>query len=338
MCLRALICSLATLLAAGCTTATTPIVSAPNAPAKAQPDAKQSLYWAFFGGLHQSNPQLQLATPPLSKATKPKDINGTSGNMLTNICCVRLYKNLIWVLTGPNGSGNANELLIFRTPLKTNATPLYYDILEDSDFAVHMQFDAQGNLWVSSLGHSRAASAVYEYSSDDFFQQGATINPALTLTVGLNGPQGLGFDKNGYLYVANGGENNIAVFAKPIQNQQPYYLDGIADPGGLAFDKRGNLFAASNDGSTGAVVEYSSTDLQSGNTPTVVDATGINSSPYGSDLQFDKSGNLYDGDCGNSPGIYTYALSSQTFSSTLQPSFYTNTAIGGFGCVWSVGL
>lgn len=223
-------------------------------------------------------------------------------------------------------------------PLKTNDIPLYYDALEDSDFAVHMEFDEHGNLWVSSLGHSRGTSAVYEYASDDFFEQGADINPALTLTDGLSGPQGLAFDKNGNLYVANGNDNNIAVFAQPIQNQQPYLLDGITDPGGLTFDGNGNLYAASNDGSTGTVVEYKGTDLHAGNKPNVVDATGINPSPYGSDLQFDKAGNLYDGDCGNTPGIYTYALSTKKFTKKLAPSFYANGTIGNFGCVWSVGL
>lgn len=179
MALRSLILAFATVPIAGCATTATPPVSAANsASSHDAPNAKREIYWAFFGGLHQSNPQLETASLPLSG--KVKDINGTTRDMLVNICCVRIHKNLIWVLTAPNGSGNANELLIFRSPLKTNDLPLYYDTLEASDFAVHMEFDSHGNLWVSSLGHSRATSAVYEYASDDFFEQGGDINPALT--------------------------------------------------------------------------------------------------------------------------------------------------------------
>ncbi len=91
-----------------------------------------------------------------------------------------------------------------------------------------------------------------EYSGD-FFLEGGNIAPALTLTAGLNGPQGVGFDQNGNLYVANGGTNQIAVFAQPIQNQQPCYLEGADNAGALAFDAKGNLFAASNDGSAGSI-------------------------------------------------------------------------------------
>ena len=72
-------------------------------------------------------------------------------------------------------------------------------------------------------------------------------------------------------------------------------------PGGLTFDTSGSLYVASDEGSTGAVVEYKSTDLDSGDKPNVVDATGINASPYGSDLQFEKTGDRYDGDAGIVP-------------------------------------
>jgi hypothetical protein len=316
-----------------------PDASAPPAaaaPAAFTPRAaSQDAYWVMFSRTGQ--PVVEFAATPLSKKSVVHQIDGDSRNMLQNACCVRVYHNLAWILTAPGGSGAPDELLIFRLPLKSAERPLYYDKLEGSQFAVHAEFDGHGNLWVSSLGHSRMNSNVNEYSAD-FFLEGGDITPALTLTTGLSGPQGLGFDPNGNLYVANGKTSQIAVFAQPIQNRQPYYLDGVGNPGALAFDAHGNLFAASNEGSTGAIVEYRSGDLRSGDKPDVVDSTGIQAGPYGSDLGFDKAGNLYDGDCGNTAGIYTYPLATKKFTSHLAPSFYTNSTILQFGCVWGLAI
>jgi hypothetical protein len=305
------------------------------APARAVGAAPRDVYWVMFSRTGQ--PVVEYAAAPLSPTSIVHQVNGNTHNMLRNACCIRFYQNLAWILTAPGGSGSPDELLIFSLPLKSSDRPLYYDKLEGSQFAVHMEFDGHGNLWVSSLGQSRKNSSVSEYSAD-FFLEAGDITPALTLTAGLNGPQGLGFDLNGNLYVANGQTSQIAVFAQPIQNRQPYYLDGVDDPGALAFDAHGNLFAASNDGSTGSIVEYRSTDLHSGDKPNVVDPTGIDASPYGSDLGFDKAGNLYDGDCGNTAGIYTYPLATKKFTSHLAPSFYTNSVIAQFGCVWGLAI
>ena len=198
---------------------------------------------------------------------------------------------------------------------------------------MHIQFDSHNNLWASSIG----STSVYEYSGD-LLQEGGDITPSLTLTAGLDGPTGIAFDKNGNLYVANGGGNDVAVFAQPIQNQQPYYLKGITNPGGIAFDKSGNLYAASNGASTGAIAQYASGHLHSGDKPSVVDRKGIKAGPYGSDLQFDSAGNMYDGDCGGTAGIYTYPLASKKFTSKLAPAFYTNKGILNVGCVWGLAI
>lgn len=96
MLLRSLALAFATLLTAGCTaTANPPISSSDTVTKSERPDAKHNIYWAFFGGLHQSNPQLQTTTIPLSSSSKVRNINGTTRDMLANICCVRVYKNLI---------------------------------------------------------------------------------------------------------------------------------------------------------------------------------------------------------------------------------------------------
>ncbi|HVN69875.1 MAG TPA: hypothetical protein VMU38_09530 [Candidatus Binatia bacterium] len=297
---------------------------------------KESAYWTFFS--NQQQPELETAAVPLTKKSKVKNINGNSKNMLRDACCIRFYQNQAYVLGNTSGSSQPNTLWIFELPLTTASKVQYYDTLEGESFAVHMEFDAHGNLWVSSLGYERGTPEVTEYAAGSFFQEGGSISPSLTLTDGLDGPQGLGFDKNGRLYVANANSNEIAVFAQPIQNQQPYYLEGIESPGGIAFDAHGNLFAASNDGSTGAMAEYKSDHLHAGDKPNVIDPQGINASPYGSDLAFDGAGNLYDGDCGDTAGIYEWPLSTAKFSKTLAPSFYTNATILQNGCAWGLAI
>jgi hypothetical protein len=88
----------------------------------------------------------------------------------------------------------------------------------------------------------------------------------------------------------------------------------------------------------GTMLKYDSGHLRSGDKPNVVDPTGINAGPYGSDLAFDWAGNLCDGDCGSTAGIYTYPLSTQKFTTKLAPTFYTNDTISRFGCVWGLAL
>jgi hypothetical protein len=75
-------------------------------------------------------------------------------------------------------------------------------------------------------------------------------------------------------------------------------LKGAAGPAGLAFDGNGNLFVSIN-AATGAIAEYASDQLKSGDKPSVIDSTGIAANPYGADLAFDAAGNLYDADCGD---------------------------------------
>jgi len=94
----------------------------------------------------------------------------------------------------------------------------------------------------------------------------------------------------------------------------------------------------SSNGATGAIAEYASDHLKSGNAPTIVDPKGLAGSPYGADLNFDAAGNLYDGDCSSTPGIYSYPTATKKFSSSLAPSFYTNDTITMIGCVWGVAV
>jgi hypothetical protein len=154
----------------------------PTAPLRrtaglASGDAAQKLYWALFAP--NPGPQLQIATQPLMHGSVVKTVNGTTGNMLQETSSIRIRQNLAWVLTQPNGPSAPSVLLIFSLPVATASSPLYYDTLEGALVGVHIEFDAIGDLWVSSEGNN----SVYEYSGD-FFQAGGDFKPALTLTAG----------------------------------------------------------------------------------------------------------------------------------------------------------
>ena len=291
-----------------------------------------SVYWSlFYAG---SDPQLEIAKAPLKAQSKVTDIDGNSQNQFVCANAMRFVGSKLWVMNlSPCHASDQSIIQVYSLPLKTNSAPEKTFILSGPMFADHMTFDASGNLWVPSY----TTNTVYEYAGP--FTSSGTLSPAITLTHGFNIPQGLGFDANGNLYVANTGtskgKNAITVYKAPISNSKPYYLKGVTAPSGLTFDKSGNLFVSSN-GTTGAIAEYASDHLKSGSAPTIVDSTGLASSPYGADLNFDAAGNLYDADCSSTPGIYSYPTATKKFSSSLTPTFYTNDTITTIGCVWGV--
>ena len=293
-----------------------------------------TVYWSlFYAG---TNPQVEIAKAPLKARSKATDIDGNSANQFVCANAMRFVGSKLWImnLSPCHGSSGESIAQVYSLPLTMSSTPEKTFILSGPMDADHMTFDASGNLWVSSQNNS-----VYEYTGP--FTTSATLSPATTLTLGFKIPQGLGFDSEGNLYVANtgttNGKNAITVFKAPISNRKPYYLKGVIAPSGLSFDTRGNLFVTSN-GKTGTIAEYASGHLKSGSDPTVVDRTGLATSPYGADLNFDAAGNLYDADCSSTPGVYSYPTATKKFSSKLAPTFYTNQTITTIGCVWGVAV
>ncbi|MGA8532969.1 MAG: hypothetical protein WB615_02535 [Candidatus Tumulicola sp.] len=304
-------------------------------PAGTSPNATTvKVYWTMFYA--QPNPQVEIAKRPLKTSSKVTDIDGNENNQLVCANAVRFIESKLWVMNlSPCHASDASIVRVYGLPFTSTSKPQKTFTLSGPLDADHMTFDASGNLWVPSVGNN----SVYEYKGP--FTSSGTLTPATTLTMGLNVPQGLGFDSKGNLYVANTGTTNgkhaITVFKAPISNRTPYYLNGVTSPSGLAFDRNGNLFASSN-GTTGAIAEYASNHLKSASMPSVVDSTGLAPSPYGADLNFDANGNLYDADCGSAPGIYSYPTATKSFSSTLAPTFYTNDTLKSIGCVWGVAI
>jgi hypothetical protein len=291
------------------------------------------VYWTLFNSL--PNPQVQYASTPLKTTSKITTVNGNAQNQLVCANAIRYYKSQLWIvnLNPCNGSGSS-IVRVFKLPLTSKSKPQKTFLLTGPLDADHMAFDASGDLWVPSFGNN----SVYEYTGP--FTSSGTLTPAITLTVGFHTPQGLGFDSHGNLYVANtdtNGKQAVAVFKAPIANHKPYYLQGVISPSGLAFDRHGNLFVSSN-APTAAIAEYASGALKPGAKPSVVDSTGIMPNAYGADLKFDAKGNLYDGDCGKTAGVYSYPTAAKPFSKTLAPAFYTNSTLQSVGCVWGVAI
>ena len=294
----------------------------------------QNAYWTFFYA--QPSPQIQIAKLPLKPTSKVTQIDGNGANQLVCANAIRSVGSKLWVMNlSPCHASDSSIVQVYSLPLTSTSQPTKTFTLSGPLDADHMTFDASGNLWVPSVGNN----TVYEYVGP--FTSSGTLQPAKTLTLGLKTPQGLAFDSKGNLYVANtgttSGKNAIAIFKAPISNRAPKFLKGVVAPSGLAFDHSGNLYVSSNS-TTGAIAKYASNHIVGGDSPSIIDSTGLARSPYGADLVFDSAGNLYDADCGDSPGIYSYPTATKPFSSTLAPSFYSNKKIKSVGCVWGIDI
>jgi sugar lactone lactonase YvrE len=187
-------------------------------------------------------------------------------------------------------------------------------------------FDSHGNLWVSDGGNDR----VLEFSSP------FTIGKSASVVLGqkdfaswqvLNGtnqkslyhPQGLTFDKDGNLWIADGASNRILEFKPPFKTGQipslvlgqkdfgvgDYPQSGTAQPvyypEGIAFDPDGNLWVADTNS---RLLEFKQPFTNGENVSLTIGnqiAGGVSSSVLStpSGITFDKNGNLWVADSGN---------------------------------------
>ncbi len=309
------------------------------APSLEDATAHQHVYWTLFAG--SAYPQVEIANVPLKKSSHAVNIFNNSHNGL-------LYSNgmhvdnsgRLWILSFGQGKGAPGDVSVFKLPLTSSSSPLYTFVLSGTSDADHLTFDASGNLWVTSYLNSK----VFEYHGP--FTKSGKLSPKITLTNGFARPSGIALDKKGNLYISNfafrsSGRNSIAIFTKPISNKQPRFLEGLTAPGGLIFDRHGNLYASNNTGSLAAVVRYNSNDLKPGDTPSIIDSSGLNGA-YEADFAFTATGDLYFANCGATgpnSGIDVYPTSKKPFSSKLAPSVvYTNSYITGAHCAWGITI
>lgn len=310
-----------------------------DALAVLQPERKQrhDVYWTLFGSC--SYPQVQFARVPLKSTSKATDYDCAKQNGLNYSSGLGIdSKGRLWVISFNGKDGpTPSKVDVFKLPLRASSAPEYTFVLSGSSGCDALAFDPSGNLWVSSPSNA----AVLEYKGP--FTKSGTLAPALTVGVPSGyETYGLAFDKSADLFASNvksTGKDSIGVL-KPPYTGEPYFLNGLSSAGGLVFDKHGNLYASSN-GSTPAVVRYDSNDLKSGDTPSIVDATGIPATSYEAAFAFTSTGDLYAANCGSgsSAGIDVWRLSTKAFSSKLAPSvLYTNPDVTQAGCAWGIAI
>ncbi len=184
-------------------------------------------------------------------------------------------------------------------------------------------FDSQGDLWVSDGGNDRVLEfkppfVMGEKASVVLGQKDFTSWQVLdgTNPKSLYHPQGLAFDKNGNLWIADGASNRILEFEPPFTTGQvPSLVLGQKDfgagdypqsnagqlvyyPEGIAFDPEGNLWVADTNS---RLVEFKppftngkDISLVLGNRNTTSSLVSV---PIG--IAFDKNGNLWTADSGN---------------------------------------
>jgi sugar lactone lactonase YvrE len=186
-------------------------------------------------------------------------------------------------------------------------------------------FDHSGNLWVSDYNNSLVAeykqpfttgeSASLEVGSPNF----ATNGCAATGLAYVCSPNGIAFDSQGNLWVADSENDSVVEFKAPLtmgeswstvigedSNNQPNATN-LDQPFGIAFDSSGNLWVA--DTSDNRVVEYKAPPSTGEAASLVIgqssltaatndDAQSNMSGPE--DVAFDGSGNLWVADTENS--------------------------------------
>ena len=301
----------------------------------------QHAYWTLFNG-GGSSFMLESTVLPLSSKSHDIEIAGTVANRLVCTSGVATDpKGRLWVISYPTGchAPDAAEIDVFNVPVTgSSSASLTFTLPSTGDYD-NLAFDSRGDLWVEDD---------YSHVVEEFkgpFSSSGPLTPSLTLATGTVRPSGLAVDAKGNLYVANGASkqsHSIAVYRAPVTSSSvPTFLGGLTSPGGLLFDTQGDLYASTNpsSGNGAAIVRYSAKDLARRALPSIVDAHGQHGAPYASNFAWDAWGNLYVADCGSSPHIAMYPLSSQPFSKALGPSaVYSNASLTAIGCAWGIAI
>ena len=163
-----------------------------------------------------------------------------------------------------------------KKQLKTGGdiTPKVTILSSDLDGARNIAFDHKGNLWISN----DESNQIVEFAKKGL-AKGGTLTPAVIISddgsESLDDCDGIGFDSDHNLWVANSDNNTIVEFApsslKTTGSSTPAVTIGATDgslsgPVGIGFDAKGNLWVANFKGDT--VVEFLRSQIMSSGSPT----------------------------------------------------------------------
>jgi hypothetical protein len=290
-------CALASGLV-GCSSSTTPT----------PPPATQALYAAQFG-----------ATPPLAEILFPFSASST----VTTPTPAGLASTINLVFDSASNlyvSTKSDQVFVFAHPVTSASTPTATINLPPGGDPVYMAVDSGNNLWVEDANNVK----VYKFTPP--FVGTITPAPAVTLSTGLTGPDGIAFDAAGNLYVGDD-SGIIQIYTNPIANNASPTatpLTGATTCRGIAFDQSGNLYA----GSFGGAIERYNAPTAGGGPPSIVDPQTSTTLFHAYFLAIDAQGNLYVSDDLQTNKIYQFTAVASTFSTTSAPA--TTLTIGAF--------
>ncbi|WP_258881451.1 SMP-30/gluconolactonase/LRE family protein [Paenibacillus sp. sptzw28] len=161
--------------------------------------------------------------------------------------------------------------------------------------ATGMAFDEHGNLYIASGGGAGVDGVILRVSADTLANGPFGTGQVETFAQGVDGANGLAFDREGNLYVSGGATGNIyvvspqgerTVWASGIIAERPQQLITV---NGLAFGRDGRLYIANT--SSG---EINRVRIEKDGTFGEVDLFAKDHLLYGADgIAFGPDGNLY---------------------------------------------
>ncbi len=132
----------------------------------------------------------------------------------------------LYVANGAGGTNNCGDVTVYAA----GSVSALYTIVppKDSCNPLRLALDGTGNLYVAS-GEDTFPGTVQVYAP-------GSNTPLRTIADGINGPESLGFDKSGNLYVANYNNSTVTAYAPESTSPLQTISDGITHPVALAIE------------------------------------------------------------------------------------------------------
>jgi sugar lactone lactonase YvrE len=219
-----------------------------------------------------------------------------------------------------------NNVLLYTANINQKNPPLLGEITQGVTRSVNVCFGG-GTLYVVNSGGSGASVAEYHRGSS---------SPFATITYGLDTPDACTVDRDGNLYVDDGGAGNPLIQLYPAGRTSPGKTIDIphsgraSTPGGLVINRRGalfvSMFTAESETATVFRINRGSSTAKNLN---------LQDLPDGGALGIDKAGNLYAG--GHEGDMSIYAPENTTPSRTFDldvNGFYTDMTVTSDGTIY----